>query len=222
MSYRFFAFLDLLGYKELIKKDLNNGSTALRDKLTAAFGALGHINEADVTIKAISDSIFLTLNNDDQGFLFFASVIRDLQVAFINSGLLLRGGIAFNQHFENGKVTYSPALLDAHQLETQHAFFPRVVVHDSVVAKLRNEDKLDMILNAGLLVKHSSTYQIHFIHHDNWHSLFEGLKNIARSDYVAIEKDPRVFAKHWYLQEYLSAHRPKNHRFKAYLSGWGR
>ena len=95
MSYRYFAFIDLLGYKELIARDLKNGTSELKDKLIASFAAINHLNEADIDIKAISDSIFLTLSNEDRGFSFFASVICQLQLAFLSNGLLLRGDISY-------------------------------------------------------------------------------------------------------------------------------
>lgn len=220
MSYRYFAFLDLLGYKELIKADLKNGTHDLRDRLTSAFGSLGHVNEADVSIQAISDSIFLTLNTESLGFKYFVGVIRDLQIAFLKSGLLLRGGIAFNKHFQNGKVTYSPALVDAYELETTSAFFPRIIVHDAVIEKLRNEKKLDEVLEADLLITHVKKYQVHFISERNWPDIYSQLMLIAKSNMQNIENDPRVYAKHWYLQDYLAAYRPKSLRFKRYLPSW--
>jgi hypothetical protein len=220
MSYRYFAFLDLLGYRDLIGADLATGSHALRDKLVASFGALGQINEADVSVRAISDSIYLTLNNDALGFKYFASVVRDLQLAFIQNGLLLRGGIAFNEHFENGKVTYSPALIDAYQLESRDAFFPRVLVQEAVIEKLLNEEALAPVVASGLLVTHASKYQVHVLDDQNWAEIFDHVSRIAQSDCTFIEKDPRIFAKHWYLQEYLFHFRPKGARAKRYLPTW--
>ena len=220
MSYRYFAFLDLLGYKELIKADLKSGIPDLRDRLTASFGSLAHVNEADVSIQGISDSIFLTLNTDTLGFEFFVEVVRDLQLAFIKNGLLLRGGISFNQHFQNGKVTYSPALVDAYELETKSAFFPRIVIHQAVIAKLGNENKLEEVINKKLLIKHASIYQVHLINNENWNNLYTQLSSIAKNNMAMIECDPRVYAKHWYLQEYMENYRPKGSRFRKYLPSW--
>lgn len=220
MSYRYFAFLDLLGYKDLIQIDSKNGTHELRDRLIASFGGLGNINEADVSIKAISDSIFLTLNNDALGFQYFANVLRDLQIAFISNGLLLRGGVAFNQHFENGKVTYSPALVDAYQIESTTAFFPRIVIHDAVIEKLKNENTLNPAIQQGLLVTHATKYQIHFLTEQNWATLYTSISNLATQNMLAIQTDPRIFAKHWYLQDYLMHFRPKGLRHKRFLETW--
>ena len=220
MSYRYFAFLDLLGYKELIKADLKSGIPDLRDRLTASFGSLGNVNEADVSIQGISDSIFLTLNTDTLGFEFFVEVVRNLQLEFIKNGLLLRGCISFNQHFQNGKVTYSPALVDAYELETKSAFFPRIVIHQAVIAKLGNENKLEEVINKKLLIKHASIYQVHLINNENWNNLYAQLSSIAKNNMAMIECDPRVYAKHWYLQEYMEKYRPKGSRFRKYLPSW--
>ena len=178
------------------------------------------MNEADVSIQGISDSIFLTLNTDTLGFEFFVEVVRDLQLAFIKNGLLLRGGIAFNQHFQNGKVTYSPALVDAYELETKSAFFPRIVIHQAVIAKLGNEKKLEEVINKKLLINHAAIYQVHFINNENWNNLYTQLSSIAKNNMAMIECDPRVYAKHWYLQEYMENYRPKGSRFRKYLPSW--
>ena len=220
MSYRYFAFVDLLGYRVLIERDLRSGSSTLREKLTASFAALTHVNDADVKLRAISDSIFITLNNDALGFQYFAEVVRDLQIAFLKNGLLVRGGISFNEHFENGNVTYSPALIDAYRLESSGAFFPRVVIHDSVIEKLKNENELQKIIEAGLLVRHSKTFQTHIINSENWRDIYSYVKKISIDDKDVISMDPRVYAKHWYLETYLQAFRPKGERFFGYLDSW--
>lgn len=220
MSYRYFAFLDLLGYKDLLTLDLTNGKSDLKEKLTRAFGSLGHINEADVTMKAISDSIFLTLNNEALGFDFFARTIQQLQVAFIQNGLLLRGGIAFNQHFENGKVTYSPALVDAYTIENKTAFFPRIVIHPAVIGKLENENGLESAKNEHLIVKHNEIYQIHFLNENNWVEIYELCKTLALESSTSIAADPRIYCKYWYIQEYLRSYKPQAQRFKPYLKSW--
>ena len=222
MTYRYFAFLDVLAYREQLKRDTQDGTTAFKDKLISAFASLSQVNESDVSISAISDSVFLTLQNESLGFSFFAKVVKDLQVAFIDRGLLLRGGISFNLHFENGKVTYSPALVDAHEMESKHAFFPRVVIHSAVIEKLQNEGGLDQIVGDGLIVQHAEKYHIHFIDDGNWETLRSGIAKIADSSRSAIDADPRIYAKHWYLQEYLAAFRPPKTRFTRYLPSWKR
>jgi hypothetical protein len=220
MSYRYFAFLDLLGYRDLIKNDLNNGTEDLRTKLLSAFNSISDINESDVSIKAISDSIFLTLNNETLGFSYFANVLKKLQISFIKNGLLLRGGVAYNKHFENGKVTYSPALVEAYQVESQTAFFPRIVIHSAVIEKLKNEGLLSSIIKDRILVQHRNTFQIHFIDDTNWTDLKEQLSIISSNAESAINQDPKIFAKYWYLQDYFSTYKPKGARFSKYLETW--
>lgn len=220
MSYRYFAFLDLLGYRELIKNDLDNGSESLREKMLAAFNSAGGINEADVSIKAISDSIFLTLNSETLGFRYFAKVLKQLQIAFVRNGLLLRGGVAYNKHFESGKVTYSPALVEAYQAESQTAFFPRIVIHNAVIEKLKNEGLLDDMVSQGFLVLHRKTFQIHILDDNNWVEIKEQFSKISSDAESSINQDPRIFAKHWYLQDYLIAHKPSRTRFVKYLDTW--
>ena len=220
-NYRYYAFLDLLGYKELIGQDLLSRSTRLKDRLTSSFSALSDINETDVKYTAISDSVFVCLLNGGLGFLYFADVLRRLQLAFLKNGLLIRGGVAFDEHFENGKVTYSPALVSAYDVESRRAFFPRILLHQAVVEKLRNEGLFDQCIATGRIIRHAGSYQIHFVSDDNWLSCFDNAKNLSKEQCGIIESDPRVYSKYWYLQEYLMHCKPSGIRRTRYLPAWG-
>ncbi len=221
MSYRYFAFLDLLGYKELIKNDLSNGQEQLKHKLTDSFNGLAQINEADISLKAISDSIFVSLNNEALGFIYFASILQQLQISFLKNGLLLRGGVAYERHFENSKVTYSMVLVEAYKLESEKAVFPRILIHPAIIEKLKNEGKFDEVIASKLIVKHADDYQIHFLSDDNWEEVSGYAKKIAEDHINLIKKSPNVYSKHWYLQEYVRFFKPKSARFKSNLPTWG-
>ncbi len=222
-SYRYYAFIDLLGYKDLINQDIKSGKHNLKEKLTATFNSLNDVNEADISLKSISDSIFVSLNNDTLGFEFFFGVLQKLQFNFLKNGLLLRGGVTFDAHFENGKVTYSPALVNAYQLESQSAFFPRILIHEAVIEKLRNEGKLESAVSKKLIISHAGSYQIHFLTPENWKECYGLLKNLAKEQTLLIKRDPKIYAKHWYLYDYLRAFKPDNiQRITKFLPSWGK
>jgi len=217
-GYRYYAFVDLLGYRELIEADLKQGTTVLKEKLINSFACLNDVNEADVKIEAISDSIFVSLDNGGLGFGYFAEVLCKLQRSFMTNGLLLRGGVAFAPHFANGKVTYSPALVEAYRLESTRAFFPRILIHEAVIAKLRNEALLAALVANRVIVSHAGSYQIHLLADSGvWDQCFSRLKELARESDELLRNDPHVYAKHWYLQEYLAAYKPAGRRFRRYL-----
>lgn len=221
LTYRYYAFIDLLGYKDLIDDDISSGEHKLKDKLTETFNSLNDVNEADISLKSISDSIFVSLNNDTLGFEYFLEILIKLQLSFLRNGLLIRGGITFDAHFENGKVTYSPALVNAYQLESNRAFFPRILIHEAVIEKLRNEGSLDQIISRNLIVSHADSFQVHFLNDQNWSECYDLLSNLANSQVNSLKKDPRVYAKHWYLYDYLRAFRPSAAPRKfQYLPSW--
>lgn len=221
-GYRYYAFVDLLGYRQLIEEDLKLGQQELRKRLTASFDELNDVNEADLSLKAISDSIFVSLNNHGLGFSYIAKVLQRLQVSFLRHDLLVRGGVSYAEHFEHGKVTYSPALIEAYKLESSRAFFPRILVHEAVIEKLRNEKQLDQITDTEkLIVAHGGTYQIHFLTEGNWNDCYTRARGLAKANDRLIRSDPHVYAKHWYLQEYLFAYKPKGKIGRRYLPGWG-
>lgn len=220
-SYRYYAFIDLLGYKDLINQDIQSGKHNLKDKLNATFNSLNDVNEADISLRSISDSIFVSLNNDTLGFEFFFGVLQKLQFNFLKNGLLLRGGVTFDAHFEHGKVTYSPALVNAYQLESQSAFFPRILIHEAVIEKLRNEENLESAVSKKLIISHAGSYQIHFLTDENWKECYDLLKNLAKEQANLIKRDPKIYAKHWYLYDYLRAFKPQDvQRIVKYLPSW--
>jgi len=222
-NYRYYAFIDLLGYKDLISQDIKSGKHNLKEKLAATFNSLNDVNEADISLKSISDSIFVSLNNDTLGFEFFFGVLQKLQFNFLKNGLLLRGGVTFDAHFENGKVTYSPALVNAYQLESQSAFFPRILIHEAVIEKLRNEGKLESAVSKKFIISHAGSYQIHFLTPENWKECYGLLKNLAKEQALLIKQDPKIYAKHWYLYDYLRAFKPDDiHRITKFLPSWGK
>lgn len=65
-------------------------------------------------------------------------------------GLLIRGGLTFGQLFHENGVVFGKALVDAYELESRTAVYPRIVVSNSVIEKL---GPLDVGDNADSLLK---------------------------------------------------------------------
>lgn len=220
MSYKFYAYIDILGYKNLIENDLHEGNHDFKNKLVNSFNELSTINAADVNCKSISDSIYLVFQNEALGIDYFFNVIAKLQIAFLKNKLLVRGGISYNEHFENGNVTHSLALIDAYKLESNEAFYPRILIHNSIIEKLKNENTYQTLINEKTIIRHGTKHQINFLNDANWNQCYELIKQISEESNHQIDQDPRVFAKYWYLQDYLHEFKSKGIRFKPYLKTW--
>lgn len=129
LKQHFVAFLDILGFSQMVEAGGESGSMNLQ-KLYKCHQAAATIfaGDASCSITQFSDSIVLSKPYEQGGFKWFAEAIANYQRLLLDEGLLCRGGVAVNTHFSNNSFTFSPGLIDAYRIESQHARYPRIVV----------------------------------------------------------------------------------------------
>jgi hypothetical protein len=218
MSYQYFCFLDVLGYKEYIDKDMREGTNIFKDKLITSFRIFEKINASDVKWKSISDSIFISVGTQYEISKFF-ELIRNIWLEFLANGLLLRGGISFDEHFENNNITYSKVLVDAHSLENETAFFPRIVIKDTIIEMEKEKGKINELVSEDLIIKSGDDYIIDTFPNERKDEIYEHLKEIVKSQKGIIYKNANVRAKHLWLQDFIQYKYPY---FKKYLIEWNK
>lgn len=132
----FVAFLDVLGFSEMVESDLLGQSQENLVKLFRCHQSAAVIFRDDVNCQIIqfSDSIVVAMPYDPRRFEWFASRVADYQRLLLDERLLCRGGIAVDQHFSNGTFTFSAGLIRAYRVESQSARYPRVVVSPEVIS----------------------------------------------------------------------------------------
>ena len=130
------AFLDILGFKELL-------SSASCDEIHSIFDVLhekshGTYNLNDVEIKAfehihhmiLSDSVIVYIESDvEDAFASLILICKKLQFALANreKPILLRGGIAVGGLFYENDIIFGEGLTKAYLLENNLAKYPRIV-----------------------------------------------------------------------------------------------
>lgn len=132
----FVAFLDVLGFSEMVEADLVAPSQGNLSKLFRCHQSAAVIFRDDVNCQVIqfSDSIVVAMPYDALKFEWFASRVADYQRLLLDERLLCRGGIAVDEHFSNGSFTFSAGLIRAYRVESTAARYPRVVVSPEVLA----------------------------------------------------------------------------------------
>lgn len=155
---RYVAFIDILGFKELIKLSATNEhSDSERNSeahsVSAIFNALDQnfssINETyeqisrdtespDLRFNTFSDFVVISSNLTHAGLdaLVFSVwfVIRE----WLSKGFISRGGISkgkvVHRNYEEGKapIIFGPAYISAYQLESEIADYPRVILSKDV------------------------------------------------------------------------------------------
>ncbi len=204
-TFTYFAFLDVLGYKNYLNSDLKKSEMRFKDKLLTAFHVFDDVNNTVYRYKAVSDSIFLTCTNFEK-FIDFLELIKKIYIAFIKQGLFLRGGLSYGKHFENDRITYSHVLTKAHDLANSLAEYPRVVIDENIILML--ESKKTDIVNSNLVLKSGNIYFLNIIDASNWEDIFESALSIYNNDKIQINEDERARMKQVWFQSYLFEMKP--------------
>lgn len=145
----FVAFLDVLGFKEIIKeKDL--------PKLDTYFNELKSIIEYlrktinDIECIVISDSIIITVPFDEVETNNFKKLnilcdhIMLLQYHLIKNDIWIRGAISFGDTYCKDNQIVGQGYINAYLLE-QEAIYPRVILDSKIIYELRCGDSLKFI-----------------------------------------------------------------------------
>ena len=131
-----FAFLDLLGVKESIKKDTGeflNKLGAIYDSALRIYKSVCEREYRDsIRTKIFSDNIVFECEiHDGNGFEEFkqiAFISAILQEELLENNLLLRGAITIGESFLDDVLVFGKALSGAYILESTTALYPRVII----------------------------------------------------------------------------------------------
>jgi hypothetical protein len=202
LPYVYAALLDVLGYRELLNRDIKRGALNFKTTLQDALACLAEINDAEFAYQAISDTVIITCG-DRSRFLEFLGVVKKVQLGFLSAGLFLRGGIAFQQHFRSGAVTYSPAFAAAYELETKTAIYPRVIIDHNIIEMLESNGEASPIAESNLVCERNGIFFLNILDVDNWQSVYIQAKGVFVSDSKALFRNEAVFLKHLWFQDYV-------------------
>lgn len=195
-DYSYVAFLDILGYRNLLDADIKNGRQTFKDKMNASFRVFDEVNATNFSHQAISDSIFITCS-DRSLVRELLALLQNVFCSFLNQGLLIRGGVSYGEHFQNRTITYSPALTKAYILESSLAEHPRVMV-DSNIYEMFPE-----IVDDKIILQSGPNWFLNVINEENHKMVWDNARTLfaeSREDIISHEK---VRSKHRWLQDYI-------------------
>jgi hypothetical protein len=140
---RFTAFLDVLGWKDLIERSRSDPGLAGRMAKLIEHGAnldllrrniASAVNSDDclTRVSQFSDSIILSRPSSDFLALFIVDVCL-FQIYAIYHGFLVRGGIAVGELHHGDHAVFGPALVSAYRLESEIALYPRIVLDEQML-----------------------------------------------------------------------------------------
>ena len=205
IPYTFVSLLDVLGYKNKINDDRQNGKEDFKQKLESALSILNGINETEISYQAISDTIIVSTHPSASFAEFLRTLVR-VHRSFLKNGLFIRGGISFAPHFKSGPLTYSHALPIAYEIEQKQAIYPRVVIDKNIIAMMRPGEKLESdmreIQDERLICRENGIFFLNIVgdSSEECHSLAKGIYETEKS---FLEGNEHELAKHRWLQNLI-------------------
>ena len=161
---RLVAFIDILGFKEIVKQSENDPS-----KVELIYSVLNYLKNWEISknwdLKLVeieedaqkrgvenfdirgktnstsfSDSIVVSVKVDNNLNEMASTLIVNLAnigAILFEQGILFRGGLTIGKiiHNENG-IVFGQGLIDAYKLESSSAKYPRVILSDKLISKL--------------------------------------------------------------------------------------
>ncbi len=155
---RAFAFLDILGFKDVIKQIDANPDLIVEVRKALEYALrVEEVNnkemikgwkQSKLEVIAFSDCIVISASKEE----LFSVVLNTKYIVgnMLAMGFLCRGGIAIGKGYHQDRIVFGQGFNDAYELEHSVAIYPRVVVSEAV-SKLLNERLLTQKIKIPLL-----------------------------------------------------------------------
>ncbi|CUI01950.1 hypothetical protein [Leisingera aquaemixtae] len=203
--HAFVSLLDVLGYRNKIHSDRENGREEFKDNLLSSLSVLSSINEMEMSYQAISDTIIFSAIGSS-GFEKFLKHNSDVHLSFLRNGLFVRGGISFAPHFKSGSLTYSHALPISYEIEQRQAVYPRIVIDRNIIEMLKPggllADQSASITSQELICEENGVFFLNFVGSD-LKDYYDLSREIYESDREFLQGKEHELAKHRWLQNFI-------------------
>jgi hypothetical protein len=151
------AYIDILGFKNIIENEKENAIKKITGCINKGLQSYNKLlrntsdNEIDFTGAKIidiknpkhlvfSDSVIFHIEDEENNLIRFLFALGCLQKSFIEHNIFIRGSVAKGEIFEDKKNVFGPGVNEAYKLESEIAIFPRIVIHDDLVLKLKEKE----------------------------------------------------------------------------------
>lgn len=164
---RIIAFIDILGFSEMIIKSTEN-DLALRTILASVDVLYNEKNLSQIgldilregnqeipqgvypSLHTFSDCVVISVVYHPVSFIELLHCVYRLAITLLAAGVFTRGSIVSGKLFDNERVVFGPGLIDAYNMESRVAKYPRILVDEKVRALsefFRDEDTGELPIN---------------------------------------------------------------------------
>lgn len=182
MNYqdRLIVFIDILGFKNIIKKTTNADGTDVPSEIDHIYSVYKLIksvlsidvktdnSDSDITI--FSDTIVITFVIETGKNILFNHLLRitNITVNLISKGILCRGSIVRGKVIHNNDIIFGPGLVEAYLYESKAALYPRIIVSPEIINYAAEygtyaQEKEKRVLSQFLAYDTDGMYYINYI-----------------------------------------------------------
>ncbi|MBC8146525.1 MAG: hypothetical protein H8E98_00900 [Bacteroidetes bacterium] len=174
---RYVAFVDILGFTDLVGKSADSNSTiSLADIVTAlkftppagqdkiVLGRIGDISKSNHQMSSFSDNIFISTDSTENGLMHIINHLEQISFKLLKLGFLCRGGLTKGLCYHHENIVFGPAVIEAHDIEKKVSKYPRVVLSDTVIQDGQNANApINEIFNTFVRKDFDSKYFVHYL-----------------------------------------------------------
>lgn len=136
LSNNYVAFIDVMGFKELVYKGNTDDLESYFSKITMELDEINY-DKKEIKSFLISDSIILIAPDSIYHLRQLLTAIRRIQSALLWRKILVRGAVSFGQVYynEDNNIVVGKGFIRAYLLESE-AVFPRVIIDPSIIGRM--------------------------------------------------------------------------------------
>lgn len=136
---RVVAFIDILGFSSLIKNKKEGIDKIIEvvENMQRIAKEVGAEDEPkydfyyDRQVSVFSDSIVISYKNVGPAEYYLVRELMVLQTILLYNDILVRGGVTIGGLYHKGSVVIGPALINAYEIESKVAIYPRIVFYET-------------------------------------------------------------------------------------------
>ena len=202
------AFIDFLGFKELVKNKNPEDIYKIIWELSDLNKAGREHLSVDMEYQAFSDNIFINTPATSEGLIDLIGQVRWLALTALEKGAFIRGGITIGNISQNeqNSILFGPALIEAYELESKIALYPRIILSKSAVSLLEKSFK-DEIIKQQMCQSQDGVWYIHLFHnsikdvYDDWQKKFKPIIELALKENI---DNPSIYKKVSWFAKYFN------------------
>jgi len=230
---RYCAFVDILGFRELVSylgnsiskvESLRNTLATIHQQPLQAGPSL--FLNTDFRTQSISDALVVSVAANEGALSELLFSLQTLTMRLLVDGYFIRGAVVKGRLYHDDKMAFGEALIKAYQYESTVVRYPRIMVLSDVVADTQKLKHLPNVFAANLKQADDGPMFLHVLRkmqadmnalplgpdNDDTNALGEyaRIKTIIEERYREAMDNPRHFEKVQWFAKYWNASLPAN------------